>query len=183
MYDCPCTQWSVRAGDVSWKNPRKKRRNKEQEVAFENKDVKSSRNSKKHTLTKGSLLSIVLQEGKGTNFWEKEMGFGVHTDRKWQPPSWEGRGRRLKCEAKQILHVTKEVHVRIWCLWRDAGTRNICSEILPQKQKGMFLLHWWNQVFYPRNLKSCGSLVCCHFNFKRLLSYLFQFPAYSISPC
>lgn len=51
----------------------KKRRNKEQEVAFENKDVKSSRNSKKHTSTKGSLLSIVLQEGKGT----KREGDGV----------------------------------------------------------------------------------------------------------
>lgn len=78
------------------------------------------------------------------------MGFGVHTDRKWQPPSLEGRGRRLKCEAKQILHVTKEVHVRIWYLWRDAGTRNICSEILPQKQKKHVSPSLVEPVFLPK---------------------------------
>lgn len=46
----------------------KKRRNKEQEMAFENKDVKNSRNSKEHTLIKASLLAIVLREEKCSKF-------------------------------------------------------------------------------------------------------------------
>lgn len=95
---------------MSWKNPRKKRRNKEQEVAFENKDVKSSRNSKENTLTKGSLLTIVLQKEKVPCSERRRWGL-EYTDSKWQPPSWEGRGRREKHEAEQILHVRKEVLV------------------------------------------------------------------------
>lgn len=92
------------------KIPAKKKRNKEQEVAFENTDVKSSGDSKDHTLTKGSLLTIVLGEGKGNLFLEKETGFGAYTIYGRLLLERE-RGRREKHEAKQILHVTKEVGV------------------------------------------------------------------------
>lgn len=183
MYDCPCTQWSVRAGDVSWKNPRKKEGTKSRKWLLKTRMLRVQGTQRSTLWPREVFWPLYYEKEKVPSSERRRWGLEyTQTESSSLPLGREEAGEKNMKPSRFFMSQRKYM-----CEYGAYGEmqklRTSAVKSFRRSKKACFSLIGGTRFFYPRNLKSCGSLVCCHSNFKRLLSSLFQFPAYSISLC
>lgn len=122
IYGCPCTQWSVGTGDVSWKNPRKK---------------------KEGTKSRKWLLKTKMLRVKGTQrstLWPREVFWPLYYEKE-KVLSCEGRrwGLEYTQTASGNLPLGKRQERKTWS-WADSSCHKRSTCVKKMRHGNMALM-------------------------------------------